>query len=117
MLPDDPRHGTVNGYTNVKCRCDRCRKAWRAVVNQYKKDRIQRLMHNPKLAEHGKYTTYANWGCRCEPCKTAWKTYYAAKKEAKKNALDIIKQLNNDQQHELGTAPVLPVEHSKLYST
>jgi hypothetical protein len=26
--PDDPRHGTVNGYSNLKCRCDRCRAAW-----------------------------------------------------------------------------------------
>lgn len=25
--PDDPRHGTINGYTNGECRCDRCRDA------------------------------------------------------------------------------------------
>lgn len=22
--PDDPRHGTENGYSNLRCRCDRC---------------------------------------------------------------------------------------------
>jgi hypothetical protein len=25
----DPRHGTANGYTNLKCRCERCTVAWR----------------------------------------------------------------------------------------
>lgn len=25
--PDDPRHGTLNGYDNLCCRCDRCRRA------------------------------------------------------------------------------------------
>lgn len=25
--PDDPRHGTRNGYGNLRCRCDRCRQA------------------------------------------------------------------------------------------
>lgn len=25
--PDDSRHGTINGYTNGECRCDRCRAA------------------------------------------------------------------------------------------
>lgn len=24
----DPRHGTVNGYSNLRCRCDRCTEAW-----------------------------------------------------------------------------------------
>lgn len=23
----DPRHGTLNGYSNLKCRCDRCKAA------------------------------------------------------------------------------------------
>jgi len=27
--PKDPRHGTQNGYVNLKCRCARCREAWR----------------------------------------------------------------------------------------
>ena len=25
--PDDPRHGSLNGYSNMRCRCSRCRKA------------------------------------------------------------------------------------------
>jgi len=31
--PDDPRHGTVNGYNNLRCRCDACRFA----ISVYKK--------------------------------------------------------------------------------
>jgi hypothetical protein len=27
--PNDPRHGTANGYSNLKCRCDGCTAAWR----------------------------------------------------------------------------------------
>ena len=27
LPPDDPRHGTVNGYSNHKCRCELCRGA------------------------------------------------------------------------------------------
>lgn len=27
LAPDDPRHGTANGYTNWSCRCEPCRTA------------------------------------------------------------------------------------------
>lgn len=27
--PEDPRHGTTNGYGNLGCRCERCTEAWR----------------------------------------------------------------------------------------
>jgi hypothetical protein len=27
--PKDERHGTVHGYASYRCRCDRCRAAWR----------------------------------------------------------------------------------------
>jgi hypothetical protein len=32
---DDPRHGTVNGYSNLECRCDRCREAHRVDHAEY----------------------------------------------------------------------------------
>lgn len=28
LAADDPRHGTANGYSNLKCRCERCTNAW-----------------------------------------------------------------------------------------
>lgn len=30
----DPRHGTVQGYASYRCRCDRCRLAWRDYMRQ-----------------------------------------------------------------------------------
>jgi hypothetical protein len=30
-----PQHGTVSGYTNLKCRCEPCRKAWREYMREY----------------------------------------------------------------------------------
>ncbi len=32
VASDDSRHGTVNGYQNLHCRCDRCRGAWAEYV-------------------------------------------------------------------------------------
>ena len=26
--PEDPRHGSANGYRNLACRCERCTTAW-----------------------------------------------------------------------------------------
>jgi hypothetical protein len=33
---DDPRHGTLSAYTNLKCRCSRCREANRAWGANYR---------------------------------------------------------------------------------
>jgi hypothetical protein len=32
MNPDDHRHGTWNGYNNLRCRCEDCTKAARAYI-------------------------------------------------------------------------------------
>ena len=34
MTPDDPRHGTTNGYNNLRCRCQLCRTAWTEHMRQ-----------------------------------------------------------------------------------
>jgi hypothetical protein len=41
---DDERHGTTNGYTNLKCRCDRCTQAWKLWHREYmhRGDNLQR---------------------------------------------------------------------------
>jgi hypothetical protein len=63
---NDPRHGTVNGYCNLGCRCQRCRVVWTA----YCLDRRRR--RDPAQAPtHGKESTYLNWNCRCQPCRDA----------------------------------------------
>jgi hypothetical protein len=35
LKDDDPRHGTVNGYNNLYCRCQPCRDAWAKDHNEY----------------------------------------------------------------------------------
>ena len=76
--PDDPRHGTNNGYSNLKCRCPRCRAAWAATVQ---KDR-----HARKVPDHvhGTENGYTNYRCRCTPCKTAWATATSDRRQARR---------------------------------
>lgn len=40
--PADPRHGTLNGYNNLRCRCDRCRAANAASQREYMQRRRNR---------------------------------------------------------------------------
>jgi hypothetical protein len=64
--PEDPRHGTPNGYGNLRCRCPRCTKAntdWIAEIRQQHPDylaaqrtrqraaRIPRSGVSPELAQ------------------------------------------------------------------
>jgi hypothetical protein len=75
---DDSRHGTLNGYTNHGCRCDRCRQANTDACRAYK----HRTGRNQPYAEwlatvegchapHGTETRYVGGGCRCPECKQA----------------------------------------------
>lgn len=46
LAPDDPRHGTVNGYINLRCRCAPCREAGSAYQRErqgWKKWRAKNL--------------------------------------------------------------------------
>lgn len=76
----DPRHGTVNGYTNLRCRCGRCRLAWQKYQIVLRARRWESSRQNGGVAPgdrmHGKVCTYWNWGCRCGPCKVAHKIEY-----------------------------------------
>lgn len=70
QLPaDDPRHGTYNGYVNLWCRCDDCRRAARDMGRKFKAQRASQ----PKPDRiHGTAGGYGNWGCRCVACTDAW---------------------------------------------
>lgn len=80
MTPDDPRHGTANGYGNLKCRCDACREAWR----QYEPSRAAQERYRRRLGmqpakrgrTHGIRATYVH-GCRCDECREADRRYRA----------------------------------------
>jgi hypothetical protein len=72
-------HGTVDGYTNHRCRCEGCREAIRV-------DRQKRRSRSiPDHVKHGAYT-YNNWGCYCQVCREGardrQRSYYRARKRA-----------------------------------
>ena len=68
--PDDPRHGTHNGYGNYGCGCDPCREANARYCYEAKRRRVARGTMPVHL--HGTSGGYGNWKCRCEACTAAW---------------------------------------------
>lgn len=67
--PNDPRHGTVNGYNNLRCRCDRCRTA---ATRHHAEDKKVRQSKPIPGHVHGTENGYGNWGCRCLHCTSVW---------------------------------------------
>lgn len=77
LAPDDPRHGTTNGYANLKCRCERCRRAWADYNNEYRwrtgrtsplEQWKQRVRAEAEARDnHGTDARY-KLGCRCDEC-------------------------------------------------
>lgn len=68
-LPDDPRHGTPNGYGNLGCRCDACKEANREDHARYM-ERVRRTGELANKGEHGSSYRY-DVGCRCDECRDA----------------------------------------------
>lgn len=60
LAPGDPRHGTMNGYNNLRCRCDRCREAWAEWHwrNNYDRHRTEqgRLRERYRIAREAGYS-------------------------------------------------------------
>jgi hypothetical protein len=50
----DPRHGTVNGYSNLGCRCPECRQAWTEYHYDYMHADEKRL-ENHRIRQNRKY--------------------------------------------------------------
>jgi hypothetical protein len=79
LPPDDPRHGTDNGYRNLGCRCDECRKATAiaqlAYMHRSGRSRPWDMYMAERRAQepppHGTESRYSNQGCRCDECKEA----------------------------------------------
>jgi hypothetical protein len=61
----DPRHGTENGYSNLRCRCQHCRRAWAFTV---RKRRGRKRSEPTPVDAHGTVSGYSYWGCRCPKC-------------------------------------------------
>lgn len=66
--PEDPRHGSVNAYTNHGCRCDRCKGANARLQRRL---RVRRADLEPPESVHGTEGGYSNWRCRCLECGAA----------------------------------------------
>lgn len=66
MIP----HGKYTKYSNDKCRCAECRKAWSEYTSQRRTKRWAWTAVNglPSSVEHGVWA-YFNWGCRCDVCR------------------------------------------------
>lgn len=66
---NDPRHGSINGYGNLSCRCEPCRAANSEYLGKAKARRVARGAPDHV---HGTANGYGNWGCRCRACTDAW---------------------------------------------
>lgn len=68
--PDDIRHGTLNGYVNLRCRCQRCRDRWSAYQGPITRNRRACGLPDDD-PRHGTENGYGNYGCRCPRCRLA----------------------------------------------
>lgn len=92
LPPDDPRHGTYNGYNNHGCRCAPCTRA----AADYVTARNHRTGRHRPMAEyraelaarglpaHGTETRYVRHGCRCDECRAGSAAARQARREKKK---------------------------------
>lgn len=63
-------HGTAGGYTNHKCRCDDCKRAFADAMWKANRKRRERGLP-PGAPQHGTANGYGNYGCRCDLCLDA----------------------------------------------
>lgn len=78
ILAPEEWHGTPGGYSNHRCRGERCRAAWRA---EMAKNQAQRLAQGlaPGDSRHGTANGYRNYGCHCAACTRAQREQRRAK--------------------------------------
>lgn len=74
----DTRHGSPNGYSNFRCRCENCVTANSAYQLPMAHTRRSKGLP-PGDRRHGTDNGYTNYGCRCEECKrgrreAAWRS-------------------------------------------
>jgi hypothetical protein len=68
LAPDDPRHGTANGYINLGCRCVPCKGAY---ADWMREARARRASREIPEHIHGTENGYCNYVCHCEKCTEA----------------------------------------------
>lgn len=77
--PEDPDdgipHGTYNGYSNYRCRCQPCRDAGAEYARKRKATLRAKAAADPSVLPHGTVRGYIDWDCRCAKCRGAYATY------------------------------------------
>lgn len=63
-------HGTPGGYSNHKCRGERCRTAWRTEMAKNQARRRAKGLP-PGDSRHGTANGYRNYHCHCDLCTLA----------------------------------------------
>lgn len=75
LEPDDPRHGTMTGYHNHRCRCEACKAAWAAYYKAKSHQKGWAVPREVYVSERraaircGTRGGYQTLGCRCEECR------------------------------------------------
>ena len=59
-------HGTITGYVNHKCRCDRCRERWSKYTSEYRAEKFSET--RCKAVKRDKDTGKVTWRCK----RNAW---------------------------------------------
>jgi hypothetical protein len=65
-MDDEDWHGKIGGYTNHRCRCERCRAA-----NTQRQRDLRSGRSGRQVIPHGTDNGYTNYGCRCQSCRQA----------------------------------------------
>lgn len=68
------KHGTLGAYKNHRCRCDPCKAANTAYMEEYRITLPVEVSELMSPVRHGTHATYSN-GCRCDPCREANTAY------------------------------------------
>lgn len=68
-------HGSTSMYVYHKCRCERCREAWRSYVAGWR----SRIVLTDDDSRHGTLNAYNNYRCRCDRCRAARAAYISPK--------------------------------------
>lgn len=110
LLATDPRHGTLNGYNNLGCRCEACRNAIAAYMREYNHRTGRKRPMAVYLAElsakppppHGTEARYSSpHSCRCDLCR---KASVEARKRRRHSNIEATRAYDRARWHDRKTA-------------
>lgn len=84
-LREPPTHGLASTYSNLRCRCEDCR---RANSDRMQQQRRERRRYPSDQIPHGR-GGYSNYDCRCKTCKEANAAFLTSEIARRRNSSDI----------------------------